>query len=90
MLRLLRLWRVGGRDLRLLLAALRHPGKPMWLWPVVLALGAYAFEPFNFALPLLGVVDDLVILPLLLHVVVTMLPAHLQFPAVARTAKLTR
>ena len=89
MLRLFRLWKVGGRDLRLLLAALRHPAKPMWLWPVVMALGVYAFEPFNFALPLLGVVDDLVILPLLLHVVITMLPAHLQFPAATRTSKST-
>jgi uncharacterized membrane protein YkvA (DUF1232 family) len=87
MLRLLRLWRVGGQDLRLLLAALRHPGRPPWLWPVVLMLGVYALEPFNFAIPLLGVVDDLVILPLLLHGIIKLLPAHLRFPPVARTAK---
>jgi hypothetical protein len=27
----------------------------------------FAFEPLNFALPLVGVVDDLVLLPLLLR-----------------------
>ena len=90
MFRLLRLWRVGGRDLRLLLAALRHADRPMWLWPVVLALAVYAVEPLNFAIPLLGVVDDLVILPLLLHFVIRLLPAHLQFPVAARAANFNR
>ena len=31
------------------------------------ALGFFALEPFNFAIPVLGVVDDLFLLPLLLH-----------------------
>jgi uncharacterized membrane protein YkvA (DUF1232 family) len=74
MFRLLRLWRTGGRDLGLLWAALRHPGRPIWLWPAVLVLGVYALEPFNFAFPVLGVVDDLVILPFLLHLLVKCLP----------------
>ena len=28
----------------------------------------FALEPFNFAFPILGVVDDLVVLPLLLRI----------------------
>jgi uncharacterized membrane protein YkvA (DUF1232 family) len=31
-------------------------------------LGFFALDPLNFAIPLLGAVDDLVLLPLLLHV----------------------
>jgi uncharacterized membrane protein YkvA (DUF1232 family) len=67
MRRLFRLWRLSARDLAVLWAALRHPNRPHWLWPASLALGFFALEPFNFAIPLLGVVDDLVLLPLLLH-----------------------
>jgi uncharacterized membrane protein YkvA (DUF1232 family) len=67
MRRLFRLWRLSGRDLRVLWAALRHPDRPSWLLPASLALGVFAFEPLNFVIPILGAVDDLVLLPLLLH-----------------------
>jgi len=63
-----------ARDVRLLLFAMRHTDRPVWLWPAVLALGFYALEPFNFALPLLGVVDDVVVLPLVLHLLLKLLP----------------
>jgi uncharacterized membrane protein YkvA (DUF1232 family) len=78
MLRLLRLWRLGGRDLTLLWYALRHPNRPVWLLPAVALLGIYALEPANFVLPLLGVVDDLILLPLLLHGMVQFLPADIR------------
>lgn len=67
MRRLFRLWRMSRSDLRLLWAALRHPDRPDWLLPATLALGFFALEPFNFAIPMLGVIDDLFLLPLLLH-----------------------
>src|SRR6202035_6129233 len=67
MRRLFRLWRLGARDLRLLWMALRHPNRPRWLIPVTFALAFFALEPFNFAIPFLGIVDDVVILPLLLR-----------------------
>jgi hypothetical protein len=67
MRRLFRLWRMGGQDLRFLLKTLRQPGRPQWLLPALLILIFFAFEPLNFALPLVGVVDDLVLLPLLLR-----------------------
>jgi uncharacterized membrane protein YkvA (DUF1232 family) len=41
-------------------------------------LGFYAFEPLNFAIPLLGIVDDFVLLPLLLHWLVKMIPGHIK------------
>jgi uncharacterized membrane protein YkvA (DUF1232 family) len=81
MRRIFRLWRMSRNDLRLVWQALRHPNRPIWLLPAALALGFFAFEPFNFAIPVLGVVDDLILLPLLLHalakiaVYVTMSPS---------------
>ncbi len=78
MLRLLRLWRLAGRDLRLLWFALRHPGRPLWLWPVAIGLVLYALDPLNIALPLLGALDDLILLPLLLHLAASLLPAPIR------------
>jgi uncharacterized membrane protein YkvA (DUF1232 family) len=78
MLRLFRLWRLGGRDLSLLWYALRHPNRPIWLLPVIALLAIYAVEPANFAIPLLGVIDDLVLLPLLLHAIAQVLPADIR------------
>jgi len=77
MLRWLRLWRVAGRDLRLLWFALRHPNRPLWLLPAAILIAFYAIEPFNFAVPLLGVVDDLVLLPLVLHGLLRLLPKEI-------------
>ena len=67
MRRLFRLWRLGGQDLRILFAALRQPDRPQWLLPAALLLVFFALEPLNFTFPLLGVVDDFVLLPLLLR-----------------------
>lgn len=67
MRRLIRLWRLGGRDLRVIWTALRHPNRPSWLMPATVALAFFALEPMNFAIPVLGVVDDFVLLPLLLR-----------------------
>jgi uncharacterized membrane protein YkvA (DUF1232 family) len=67
MRRLFRLWRMGGRDLRFLVKTLRQPGRPQWLLPALLVLLFFAFEPLNFSLPVLGAIDDLVLLPLLLR-----------------------
>ena len=67
MSRIFRLWRTSGTDLRLLWMALRHPNRPRWLLPASIALAFFALDPLNFAIPILGVVDDLFLLPLLLH-----------------------
>ena len=68
MRRLFLLWRLSARDLRVVWAALRHPHRPPWLLPASLALVLFALDPFNVAIPALGVIDDLVLLPLLLRV----------------------
>jgi uncharacterized membrane protein YkvA (DUF1232 family) len=79
MLRLLRLWRIVGKDLSLLWFALRQRNRPIWLLPAVVLLGVYALEPLNFAIPLLGVVDDVILLPLALHFLVMCLPAEIRY-----------
>ena len=78
MRRLLLLWRVGRQDLRVLWFALRHPNRPGWLVPVTALLALFALEPANFAIPLLGAVDDLVLLPMLLHLLLRNLPAEVR------------
>jgi uncharacterized membrane protein YkvA (DUF1232 family) len=72
------LWRVSRSDLRVLWFALRSPGRPGWLLPATLFLGFYALAPFNFAIPILGVLDDFVLVPLALHWLVRLLPQQPQ------------
>jgi uncharacterized membrane protein YkvA (DUF1232 family) len=76
-IRLIRLWRVAGADLRLLWFALRHPRRPLWLLPATALLALYALEPLNFAIPVLGLVDDFLLLPLVLHALLKLLPADI-------------
>jgi uncharacterized membrane protein YkvA (DUF1232 family) len=76
--RLLKLWRLSRQDLRLLWFALRHRSRPVWVWPAAAFLTLYALDPANFAILPLGVVDDLVILPLALHLLVQLLPADIR------------
>ena len=78
MIRLFRLWRLGGHDLKLLWFALRHPARPAWLLPAAAALGLYALDPLNFALPLVGIVDDVILLPLLLHGLAKFVPPSIR------------
>ena len=78
MFRLFRLWRLVASDLHLLWFALWHQRRPIWLWPVAVVLGLYALDPVNFALPFAGVIDDLVLVPLLIHLVVKLLPAEIR------------
>jgi uncharacterized membrane protein YkvA (DUF1232 family) len=77
MLRLFRLWRLGAHDLRLFWFALRHPNRPVWALPAALALLFYVFEPLNFAVPFVGVIDDVLLLPLLLHGLMKLLPVDI-------------
>ena len=85
MIRLLRLWRLVADDLRLLWFALWHRQRPLWLWPVTVVLGLYALDPLNFALPLAGIIDDLVLVPVLVHLVVRLLPTEIKTGYLARS-----
>jgi uncharacterized membrane protein YkvA (DUF1232 family) len=41
-------------------------------------MGLYALEPLNFAMPFLGVLDDFVLLPLALHMLLQFLPLDIR------------
>ncbi len=84
MLRLMRLWRLAAADLRILWFALRHPHRPIWLWPAAIVLGLCAIEPLNFAIPALGLVDEFILLPLVLHVLVRFLPLGIRIESGTR------
>ena len=78
MIRLLRLWRMVGKDLHLLRFALVHPRRPAWLVPALGILVLYALDPINLALPFVGAVDDVLIIPMLLHLLLRILPADIR------------
>ena len=78
MRRLFIFWRQGGRDLKLLWRALQHPDRPRWLLPATVLLAFFALDPLNLAMPVLGAVDDLLLLPLALRALLGALPQHLR------------
>ena len=78
MKRIALLWKVVRDDLRVLSHALRHPDRPGWLMPATALVALYAIDPFNVAVPFVGIVDDGVLVPLALHVMVRCLPIQLQ------------
>ena len=79
--RLLLLWTLVRRDARLLWLALKHPQSPRWLKPAVGLMVLYVISPIDFipdVIPFLGVVDDVVLVPLALRWVLGRLPAHVR------------
>ena len=75
------LWRVIRGDARRLWFALRHPASPAWLKLGTALIVLYVFSPIDLipdVIPLLGVVDDLVIVPLAIRWLLSRLPAHIR------------
>jgi len=75
------LWTVVRGDARLLWRALRHPQAPGWLKLATLGIVAYVIWPLDLIpefLPVIGVVDDLVIVPLAIRFLLDRLPAALR------------
>jgi uncharacterized membrane protein YkvA (DUF1232 family) len=79
--RLTLLWVLVRGDARRLWFALRHPAAPGWLRPAAALLLLYLFSPVDLipdALPVIGIVDDLVLLPLAVRWLLSRLPAQLR------------
>lgn len=75
------LWTVVRGDARLLWRALRHPQAPGWLKLATLGLVAYVIWPLDLIpefLPVIGVVDDIVLVPLAIRFLLDRLPAALR------------
>ncbi len=78
--RLSLLWTVIRGDARLLWRALRHPLAPRWLKPGVALVLLYVISPVDLlpdVLPFIGVIDDVVLVPLAIRFMLQRLPARL-------------
>jgi uncharacterized membrane protein YkvA (DUF1232 family) len=76
--RWLTLWALVRRDARQLWSALKHPLAPRWLKVGTALLVLYLLSPIDLIpeyVPLLGVVDDLVLIPLAVRFLLNRLPA---------------
>lgn len=70
-------------DARRLWHALRHPQAPRWLKVGTALLVLYLVSPIDLipdALPVIGVIDDLVLIPAVIRWMLNRLPAHLTQP----------
>jgi uncharacterized membrane protein YkvA (DUF1232 family) len=79
--RLALLWTLIRGDARRLWRALRHPQAPLWLKLGVLGIVLYVLSPVDLIpdwLPLLGIADDLVLVPLAVRFLLHRLPPALR------------
>jgi uncharacterized membrane protein YkvA (DUF1232 family) len=75
--RLTVLWSVARGDARRLWFALRHPLAPAWLKAGTALLVLYVLSPIDLlpdVLPVIGIVDDLVLVPLAIRWMLNRLP----------------
>lgn len=82
------LWSVVRGDARLLWLALRHPQSPGWLKPAVALVVLYVLSPVDLipeVVPVLGVLDDVVLVPLAIRFLLDRLPARLRAEIEGRT-----
>ena len=87
MKRLVMLWRLVRGDARRLWFALRHPAAPTWLKVGTALLVLYVLSPIDRspdASPLLGIVDDLVRVPLAMRWLLARLPQEIRADAARR------
>lgn len=78
--RLTLLWSVLRGDARQLWFALRHPAAPGWLKFAIALIVLYVLSPIDIvpdALPLIGVVDDLVLVPFAIRWLLHRLPPEI-------------
>jgi uncharacterized membrane protein YkvA (DUF1232 family) len=77
--RLTLLWTVVRGDARQLWFALRHPAAPKWLKVGTALIVLYVLSPVDLIpdfIPLLGVMDDVVLVPLAIRFLLKRLPAE--------------
>ncbi|CAJ92080.1 DUF1232 domain-containing protein [Cupriavidus necator] len=86
------LWTLVRRDGRLFWYALRHPDAPPWLKPAAIGLLLYAISPIDLIPDVvagLGIVDDVVLIPLAVHLILKRLPPHILRQAQTRATATT-
>ena len=81
------LWTLVRGDARQLWFALRHPAAPGWLKLGTAMIALYLLSPIDLipdTLPLIGVVDDLVLVPLAVRWLLQRLPPEVASASAAR------
>lgn len=79
--RLALLWSLIKGDARLLWRALRHPHAPAWLRLGAIGIVIYVLSPIDLipdVIPVVGWLDDIVLVPLAIRFMLNRLPAHLR------------
>jgi len=87
--RMTALWLLVRNDAKRLWFALRHPDSPAWLKAGTAVLVLYLVSPIDLipdALPLIGVLDDLVLIPMAIRWMLARLPAPVREHAERRAA----
>ncbi|MDB5964302.1 MAG: hypothetical protein JWQ72_802 [Polaromonas sp.] len=85
--RLTLLWALLRGDARQLWFALRHPDAPGWLKFGTALIALYLISPIDLipdVLPVIGMVDDIVLVPMAIRFLLKRLPAHIAQAAAAR------
>ncbi len=88
--RLAILWTAVRGDLRVFWHALRHPASPAWLKLAAVGLLAYLLVPTDLIpdlIPVLGLVDDVVLLPLAIRWLLRRLPPQVRADAERRAGR---
>ena len=83
-------WTLLRGDARELWWALRHPQAPGWLKLGTALIVLYVISPIDLipdAIPFLGVMDDIVLVPLAIRFLLKRLPPHIAAAAAARRAR---
>ena len=81
------LWALVRGDARQLWFALRHPAAPGWLKLGTAMIALYLFSPIDLipdVLPFVGMVDDIVLVPLAIRWLLKKLPPEIAQAASAR------
>lgn len=87
MARIRQIARMLKRDGLTLWYALRHPRTPWWVRALILFVVGYALSPIDLIpdfIPVLGLVDDLILLPGLIWLALRLLPADVKAAARAQ------
>lgn len=83
--------RTVKRELLALVLAVRHPSTPWYAKLVVAGCVAYALTPVDFipdAIPVVGLIDDLIFIPLAIALAVRFIPAPVLADCRARSREL--
>jgi uncharacterized membrane protein YkvA (DUF1232 family) len=87
--RLTLFWTLVRGDARQLWFALRHPAAPRWLKVGTVLIVLYVLSPIDLipdAIPFLGAVDDLILVPLAIRWLLKRLPPDIAAAAATRRA----